>query len=134
MKINKDTWHYNLWRKSFPYRENVPEETDLCRYCHKVFWQIMGIAALAGMILAGVGCLLVLAFMLVYQGFWLHTLTTFKVIGVGIAVIVPIVLYVRWLNSKSVRKVSNGNLVTHWVAAKKQSVCPLVEFSDDDDC
>lgn len=134
MKINKETWHYKLWKKSFHYREEIPEETDLCRYCHKVFWQLIGIGVLASMILTAIGCCLVLLFMLAYQGFYLHTLTTLKVIGVGIVVVVPIVFYVRWLNNKNVRKASNSNLVSQFISAKKQSVCPLVEFSDDDDC
>lgn len=131
MKINKDTWHYKLWRKSFTYRESVPEETDLCRYCHKVFWQAMGIAMVVAMVVALIGLSLAMLFML-GRGFWFHPLVALKITGVIIAVVVPIVLYTRWLNSKRVYKPAPKGLVSHWMTARKQSVCPLIEFESDE--
>jgi hypothetical protein len=97
-----------------------------------VFWQVVGIGALVAMILAGVGCLLGLLFILAYQGFWLHTVPTLIGTVIVVGAITTLVLYTKWLNSSKVsRTVSNPSLVSHWVAARKQSVCPLVEFSDD---
>lgn len=131
MKINKDTWHYKVWRKSFGYREYVPEETDLCRYCHKVFWALVSYAALASMIILTIGLCIALLIM-IGRGFWLHTGLAVEITLVGAAVITAIVLYVRWLNrGRSYREPKT--LVGKYAKATKQRVCPLVEFSDSEE-
>ncbi len=131
MKIDKSSWHYKLWRKSFEDKWRVPEETDLCRYCHRVFWQVLGIAALAGMVLVCIGCLLGLLGMFLYKGLWQNTGVTLTVLAIGGAIIGLIVLYVKWL--KGGPKKQNTTLLGSWASARKQQVCPLVEFTDEDD-
>lgn len=135
MKINKDSWHYKLWVKSFGYRPHydIPKDTDLCRYCHKVFWQLVSIGMLASMLLIFAGGILLLTALLLYKGVWLNPMIALKVVGIGGAIIVPIVLYNRWLNSnRKTKAVKEQNLLVSWVAAKKENVCPLVEFTDTD--
>lgn len=131
MKIDKNTWHYKLWRKSFILSRDVPDETDLCRYCHKVFWQLMGIAAMAGMFVMAIGCVLGLVGIFLYRGLWLNTEITLRVIGVIAPIVLLVYLYHRWLNGKRRPSSNNTGLVKSWMTARKQSVCPLVEFSDD---
>ncbi len=132
MKINKQSWHYKLWRKSFSDKLDIPDDTDLCRYCHRVFWQVIGYAALAGMVLVTVGAALGLLFLIAYHGFWLHTGTALKVIAIGAAVIGLIVLYVRWLKGNRYKRTPK-TLVGKYAQASKQKVCPLVEFTSEDD-
>ncbi len=132
MKINTNTWHYRLWKASFTHKWDVPDETDLCRYCHRVFWQLLGIAALCGAILFCAGTLLVGAAMILYKGFWLNPGIAFPVTGILAAVITVLVLYKRWLKGSPKHSTNDANLASSWVAARKQKVCPLVEFTDED--
>lgn len=129
MKINKDSWHYKLWRKSFSFDERVPQETDLCRYCHKVFWALVGYAALASMVVA-LGVMIIVILVMIGRGFWLHTGLAVEItLGVAAAV-TAIVLYVRWLNRG--RSYSEPKtLVGQYAKATKQRVCPLVSFTDE---
>ncbi len=132
MKINTETWHYKLWRKSFSHGDYIPDETDLCRYCHKVFWQLVGYAAMACMILVTIGMLLAMVGMFIYKGLYLNTSVTLEVTGAIAVIIVGIVLYVRWLNrGKSYRQPQT--LIGKYAAASKQKVCPLVEFTSDEE-
>lgn len=131
MKINKDSWHYKLWRKSFSFGERVPEDTDLCRYCHKVFWALVGYAALASMCIFLVVTVIMLLG-LIGRGFWLHTGLAIKITLAATTAITAIVLYVRWLNrGRSYREPTT--LVGKYASATKQRVCPLVEFTDSED-
>lgn len=131
MKINKNTWHYKLWKKSF-LEGAEPAETDLCRYCHKVFWQVLGIVVFGAMILGGIAWLLFLFF---YQGLWLHPLTTLIVVAAIAAIVTVVACYNRWMNAP-VRPTKERGLVGSWVSARKRSVCPLVQFSSEseDEC
>lgn len=130
MKINKDSWHYKVWRKSFQYKSNIPEETDLCRYCHKVFWALVGYAALVSLLCVSVGGLAAVVFYVYgYKGLWLHTLPTVLGTLAVATVILAIVFYNRWLNRG--RSYSEPKtLVGQYARATKQRVCPLVEFED----
>lgn len=97
MKIDTNTWHYKLWRKSFSFDEWVPTETDLCRYCHKVFWQLASYAALVAMILAFIG-ITIAGVVLLGKAWWDHPLLATKIVAAIGGVILAIVLYGRWLN------------------------------------
>lgn len=132
MKINKDTWHYKLWLKSFSDKWEVPRETDLCRYCHRVFWKLAGIALLGTMVVVTIGMAIALLVIIAYQGFWLHTGTFMKVVGAAVLAITLIVLYVRWLKEKRHRP-EPKTLVGKYARASKQKVCPLVQFTSDED-
>lgn len=128
MKINTETWHYKLWRKSFSHGEYIPDETDLCRYCHRVFWQVIGYAAFACMILALIGCALALLGMFVYKGLYQNTAVTLEVTAAIAVAVTLVVLYVRWLNrGKSYRRPQT--LIGKYALASKQKVCPLVKFT-----
>lgn len=123
MKINKNAWHYKLWKKSFN-GSDPPNETDLCRYCHKVFWSVLGLSVFFSMVAFLVG---LLCYLVLYLGLWQHTGMTLLV-GAGLAVLVGTVyLYDKWLNGK--RTVSTG-VVGSYLSAKKAKVCPLIEFVD----
>ena len=130
MKINKDSWHYKLWRSSFAYDERRPGSTDLCRYCHRVFWQVVLRAMFVTIGLVAVGMVLMVLWMLITKALIPHPLTTLGIAAGIAAAITAIVLYVKWLNrSRSYREPQT--LIGKYARASKQKVCPLVEFDDE---
>ncbi len=132
MKINKSAWHYKLWKKSFNgYNEYAPSETDLCRYCHRVFWQVLGLAVLAALLVVTIGGGLALLGIGLYQGLWKHTGTSLLVLGAIAAAVGVVYLYQRWLCGKPKPK-QDDNLVGSWMAARKENVCPLIDFEDEE--
>jgi hypothetical protein len=132
MKLNKNSWHYKLWRKSFTFDERAPEETDLCRYCHKVFWQLVSYAALASMVVTLVIMCLWGLYLFIVKGLGQHTLLTLEIVAGIAATVTALVLYVRWLTrGRSYREPKT--LVGKFAHASKQRVCPLVEFTDSDE-
>jgi hypothetical protein len=125
MKINKDSWHYKMWDDSFGRYDNKPSSTDLCRYCHRIFWQLVLRLFLALMI-----CMMLwmLGWGFCYQGLILHTVPTLIISGVIVAIIAVVVLYARWLNrGRSYHEPKT--LVGKYARAAKQGVCPMVEFT-----
>ena len=130
MKINKDSWHYKLWRKSYSFDERVPQDTDLCRYCHKVFWQLVAYAAFCSMIVvAAVLCIALLV--MIGRGFWLHPGLAFQITAGLFVGISALIFYVRWLHRGRTYR-EPKTLVGKYARATKQRVCPLVEFSEED--
>jgi hypothetical protein len=129
MKLNTNSWHYKMWYDSFDYHETIPKNTDLCRYCHRVFWRLMVYAFLYLSIAA-------LAFLLVYgaiyQGLWRHTKDTLIFAGVLTAIGIPIVLYVRWFHGERFEPDEPKTLLGKYARAVKQGICPLVEFDRTD--
>lgn len=125
MQINKNSWHYKLWAKTYDYRDE-PSSTDLCRYCHRVFWRLMVYLLLAVMSIYVIG---MIGYFVFYQGLFHHTLLTLG-IGAVIAVgITALVLYNRWLDGNKT-KAEPATLVGQYLSASKQKVCPLVEFKE----
>lgn len=127
MKFRTNSWHYKLWEESFKVGERPPETTDLCRYCHRVFWMVMWIAIFAFFALT---ILVGLAWIIFYAGLYQHTVGTLEVLA-GVAVLIGgMWLYNRWLYGKQREP---KTLVGQWVAARKSKVCPVVEFYDEDE-
>lgn len=123
MKINKNSWHYRLYVKSFDSEGEALLGTDLCRYCHRVFWQVVARVAMVSLIVLGTG----LAIVGLGIGLYQHPIFFLAFFGVLAVIIGGIYLYTHWLNN---RKPSSEpkTLVGKWMRARKQNVCPLVEF------
>lgn len=132
MKLNRNSWHYKVWAKSFDSYTGPPASTDLCRYCHRIFWQLVSYAILACLALAAVSGCVFLAYMLIWKALIPHFGTTLLVVGVIAAVIIAIGLYSRWLNGKRQYDQEPRTLVGQYLNAKKEKVCPLVEFDDEE--
>lgn len=126
MQLNKNSWHYKMWSRSFDRYEGVPANTDLCRYCHRIFWRLLVSGLLIGMILWLSGGLL---WLVIYKGLILNTVTTLIVMAVIAVVVAAGIFYYNWLSGKSVLK-EPKTLVGKWAQATKQGVCPLVEFTE----
>jgi|SRR5271166_3176398 len=129
MKLNKDSWHYKLWSSSFDVYEIKPVSTDLCRYCHKVFWQVMGWICFVIMLATLAD---VIAYCFIYKGLVCNTVPTLIVTGVLLSGVVLVWLYARWLHRGRNPPVNHEpqTLVGKWAHARKQQVCPIVEFTD----
>lgn len=122
MILKTDSWHYKLWEGSFGFDKKPPPSTDLCRYCHRVFWQI--VARIVFVCMVGI-TLAVIGYGVIYEGFILHTKITFAATGVIVLLVTSVGAYFYWLNHKGDEP---KTLVGKWVAARKQRVCPVVEF------
>lgn len=129
MKLNRNSWHYKLWAGTFEDRSYVPRDTDLCRYCHKVFWAVVLRAFMFGALAVAV---VMGAYLLFYKGLYLHPLTFLEVTAIIASVIGAIVLYVRWINGRRSYQ-EPKTLVGKYARAAKQGVCPLVEFTDSEE-
>lgn len=131
MKINKDSWHYKVWNSTFDStfdRYNItPTDTDLCRYCHRIFWRLVMYTFGSATLLSAIG---ILAWLVFYDGLFLHTgitLIAFATIGIAIS---SIVLYNRWLSGHHAYQ-EPTTLLGKYMQANKQRVCPIVEFESD---
>jgi hypothetical protein len=63
----------------------------------------------------------------------LHILIVLKVLGIGLTVLVFPFFYIYWLNSRpNIYKPEPKTLVGKWAQARKQRVCPMIEFTDED--
>jgi hypothetical protein len=120
MKLNRNTWHYFLFDKSFAiFGKEAPESSNLCQYMRRVFL-LLGIPA----------------FFLWLQlaSFFYSWYRTFYVEG-GFVVFFALVSFVCYLTILIERweeknKDKAPGLLTQWVKAKKSKVCPIIEFQD----
>jgi RsiW-degrading membrane proteinase PrsW (M82 family) len=124
MKLNKNSWHYKLWAGSFSDKDR-PSSMDLCRYCHRVFWQLFLRAALVFTV--GTAAFL-FCFGFIYKGLICNTKPTLIMSSILGTLIILMVLYNKWLDSYNKNKAEPKTLVGKWFAARKQKICPMVEF------
>lgn len=125
MKINKDSWHYKMSRSSFGSYESRPNETDLCRYCHRVFWALFLRVLMIVMFSA---VLIGLLYGVIWIGLIHNTLLTLSILGGAIALGTPVYFYLRWFEGSVPSEPKT--LVGKYVQASKDKVCPLIEFED----
>ncbi len=127
MKINKDSWHYKVWASSFDQYDGAPENTDLCRYCHRIFWRLaLGTFFAVGILF----CLSMLGYTIFYKGLFQNTTPTLIIAAVIGVVVGAVYLYTRWLNGSKLQPEEPTTLVGKYLSASKQKVCPLVDFED----
>lgn len=125
MNIDKSSWHYKVWLKSFERPYNAPERTDLCHYCHRIFWGLLvNYLVPTALAVCGIGGAVVIVLSII-RVFYLHTVASIAVtIGI-VAAVAVIVIYVRWFIHEP------RSFVGKVVDAKKRGVCPLIEFSEE---
>lgn len=132
MKINTNSWHYKLWVKSYEDGNTwVPEHIDLCRYCHRVFWKMMSYVLGAALALGILGSIVYAIYCVA-----IHFLLVVELIGIILVVLVVLILpgfYIYWLNSRpNIYNPEPKTLVGKWLQARKQRVCPMVEFTSEE--
>src|ERR1017187_275473 len=131
MIVNKSSWHYKWWKKCGGncYSRNV----SLCSYVQRIFWMslvvaipISVIASCAGVILYGFGC-----------AFYYHTVNTFIYAGLFI-LLCSIILgicyfFIEYLPNKKTHSDDpdkEPGIIGQWLQAKKDKVCPIIDFED----
>jgi hypothetical protein len=123
MIINKNSWHYKVY--DWTYRYGTPEHTSLCQYMRRLTFVPLCLV------------LLLVAETLLVQHFGKHVLAIewhFLLIAiclllggaVGVGSFVGFLVLVEYIAESN-----NTQLFSQWVRAKKQGICPLVEFADD---
>ena len=128
VKLNTNSWHYKMWANSFSSYESKPYTTDLCRYCHRVFWQLVARAFLGVMI--GVLCWM-LVWGGLYQGLYLHTKLALCIVG-AIALILGVVIgYSKWMHGDRGYRSEPKTLAGKYARAAKDGVCPIIQFDGD---
>ncbi len=117
MKVKRNTWHY--WFYKLACGHWPPRRTNLCAY----FWKTV-----LGLGMTTLAITLAVAFMvLIGFGFYNHTAIAFMILG-GIVGIVGFIFLCVYLND--VYQDSEPGLVRLYVKAKKDKVCPLIEFEE----
>lgn len=130
MKINKNSWHYRVYAHN-RLECHIPITTNLCEYCTKVFriifWRvIIGVA---------IGCVGGLAYYAIYKYPQKALAALWVIAAIAIACVVAVFILFfffmgyavatrRWKESKN----PNVLLIRAWYQAKKQKLCPRVEF------
>ena len=129
MKVNKNSWHYKLWRKYGG--DEFLGSVSLCGYVQRLFWVSLFVAALATVMAICVGTIV--------AGLVSATIHHPVVVGcaaLGMALLFGAV-YVStmrppWSDFLFRKHTIKGppGLVASWVKAKKDKVCPLLDFED----
>lgn len=136
MIINTNSWHYKLW--CWTYTNNVvdkypPLQTNLCSYVQRMFWiplywflayatTIILLLGLAVSIVGGLGYL-------EYLGWSHHFSSTLLIHASLILAIMCFFGYVFLHNTNN----QTVELAKEWASAKKQGICPLIEFTNSND-
>ena len=119
MVIKENSWHYRVYEFGYSALDRwPPSETNLCRYFWRVMWGLF-----LGTMMVTVA-LLVLG--LLGTALYNFTFITLTVLGVIAALIGAGIAYDRRPYKEKV-KVEPG-LLRLYLRAKKEKVCPLVEF------
>ena len=116
MEIKRSSWHYKI--SNF----GNPERTydNLCCY----FWRLVGkiFLFLAIIILSSV-----LIYVYFTDNFWIST-TIMILFLLSTFILPPLAIYfIRRMLGKS-PEMPYGNIVTAYLAAKKEKVCPLIKY------
>jgi len=124
MKINKNSWHYKLYRLSYSFwnmEEYMPRyETNLCQYCRHTIISLFFATLVSGFLaMMACFCLATLGW-----GIWHYPMMAkvFGCIVLGIAAIFGAVYYFTSDTSE---------LVGEYIHAKTKGICPTIEFEDD---
>jgi len=147
MEFNTQSWHYWVLMDGFKasiYRGNF--KVSLCKYFWMVVWSVLvtTLAVLLGTFFVSVLSIIVLAPIVSSISFYLGfgTLSIFGTVGVSTWILFVFSgLYVmnqlldwckdlfKWLRYKNyVREQAPKGLVGQYLKAKKDKVCPIIEF------
>lgn len=141
MNVSKNAWHYKVLMVED--QQKIQYGTNLCAY----FWMVVvallmwtaGIAA-AVLVISAVG---ICAWLATYVWYFMiggaFGIESFEVRNILLSLVVNGILIAAWLWSIFVRARSkrkkevreSSNILVEYVKAKKQRICPIIEFEDD---
>lgn len=151
MKISRNSWHYRLQTRFF---HTIP--TNLCQYVWRLLWSVLwslvfGLGVIIiGLFAIGILICVVWSWILAFQGQFMWNTSTehsmYSVVGLGFMVTISIVvtfficllgkIYGKLLalypkQKKKIKKTkSRPNIFYAWLKAKKEKICPLIEYDD----
>lgn len=119
MKIKRKSWHYKISNFGADYEKT---NDNICRY----FWRLIGKCAITVFGTLG-GIVLILAYFTSH--YWIST--TIAVLWACLTVALPI-LAIWFLREKLGKspEMPHGSIVVEYIKAKKEKVCPLIEYTD----
>lgn len=120
MKINRNSWHYKVYEFGHASEEKVPETTNLCRY----FWRCWAGVGFGLMILTLLLALTAGACVVLYL---LGLATFFFPIETGTITAGAVAIYFLRKYRKPTEPREPG-LLRLYLQAKKEKVCPIIEF------
>ena len=134
MEIKKDSWWYKIYDLNIDLGtewRNYPQQENLCHFMRVVlFWvpaKLLMIVAVALLVLAQVAFWLSDFYMKWVVGYWMF---------VVFCTALPTCIYLKQFqyHDKRTKKVaiktSLPSPFTEWIKAKKQKICPFIEFID----
>jgi len=126
MKIQKDSWHYKLYEKSYSEHRFPASNTNLCKY----FWRVLGGTILLAFQVASVSIVLGAIGFLFYK----YTLIMVSVVAVIAAIVGLYVLYTYISDRKHAPgyQEPEPGLLRSYLRAKKAKVCPLITFVEEE--
>jgi hypothetical protein len=125
MKVRKSAWHHWFYGFGFEHCQWQPETTNLCSYFWRTVWGVLKTL----IIIAVAGAILTVAGMCFYSAPWFS-------IGCVAAVGVVIAVASNWSTIKyrlnpgryDSESAPEPGLLRSYIKAKKDKVCPLIEF------
>lgn len=141
MKVSSDSWHYKILMTE--HQQMVRSGTSLCVYfwmvvLASIIWTFAIVAAIG--IIAAIG---VSVYMMFYVWYFMIAdlffgVQSFDIEAIELSIILHIFFFVGWIISVCLRiknKIKNQernqpNLVIEYARAKKNRICPLIEFEE----
>lgn len=131
MIINKNSWHYKFWSWTYTNRleeKYPPSQTNLCSYVQRMIWIPLSYLMMALVVLAALLMIIGGAALLEYKAWSTHPYVS---MGVHISLVV---VFIVCFGSIFWRLKDNSTVIVvrEYLSAKKQGICPVIEFNDNE--
>lgn len=139
MKISKNTWHYKMVTERFCYTNGWRACNNLCLY----FWQVVA-RFLMGFALGLLAISPVVTVIAIITNYMPPLVTPFVATGLTFAALCMIagvifiwektedlIRHTKWKRKSLEPKEKKPNLLIEYIKAKKEKMCPIIEFEKD---
>lgn len=145
MIISKNSWHYKIITEKFCFLQPILyPSNNLCLYFWSVIFRfIQGISTY--LVLASPIVSLIVVFLMdsqnvpLFVGLWAFTgfivsgiTLVFALVFIGVIVVDYSNKLIKKHSPKTSKKEKKPNLFIAYIKAKKQKICPIIEFKDDE--
>jgi hypothetical protein len=127
MIIKKNSWHCRFWKKL---GGGERDDLSLCSYVQHLFWGSLMYGVLFAMLAVSVGDLLYG----IGHVFYYHTAVAFMCLGSFVLFAATVFgifyFFVEYLPNRNKRLDKEPGIFGAWWQAKKDKMCPLIDFED----